>query len=143
MKLLERYREMLESKFVWVLVAAGLTVFGLAGCNNTEGPVSATATAGVSVVVAGATVLLSLFGLAFAGLPTYRSFGSATALVVAVVVVSATGSTAASTASTAEAGAVVTVSATGSTALSTASTRSDASSSSQCAARPSLYLAYE
>jgi lipid-binding SYLF domain-containing protein len=28
------------------VVAAGLTVFGLAGCNNTEGPVSATATAG-------------------------------------------------------------------------------------------------
>ncbi|MFG1920818.1 MMPL family transporter [Cryptosporangium sp. NPDC048952] len=50
---------------------------------------TATATAGVSVVVAGATVLLSLFGLAFAGLPIYRSFGSATALVVAVVVISA------------------------------------------------------
>ncbi|TQS45760.1 MMPL family transporter [Cryptosporangium phraense] len=50
---------------------------------------TATATSGTSIVVAGATVLLSLFGLAFAGLPVYRSFGSATALVVAVVVLSA------------------------------------------------------
>ncbi|GAA0271300.1 MMPL family transporter [Cryptosporangium japonicum] len=50
---------------------------------------TATATAGVSVVVAGATVLLSLFGLTSAGLPIYRSFGSATALVVAVVVAAA------------------------------------------------------
>ncbi|GAA3392018.1 MMPL family transporter [Cryptosporangium minutisporangium] len=50
---------------------------------------TATATAGTSIVVAGVTVLLSLFGLAFAGLATYRSFGSATALVVGFVVLSA------------------------------------------------------
>jgi len=50
---------------------------------------TATATAGLSIVVAGATVLLSLFGLTFAGLATYRSFGSATALVVGVVLISA------------------------------------------------------
>ncbi|SHM93852.1 MMPL family transporter [Cryptosporangium aurantiacum] len=49
---------------------------------------TATATSGTSIVVAGTTVLLSLFGLAFAGLPVYRSFGSATALVVGTVVLS-------------------------------------------------------
>ncbi|EXG79631.1 MMPL family transporter [Cryptosporangium arvum] len=60
-----------------------------AGLEPRVAAATATATAGVSVVVAGATVLLSLFGLTFAGLPIYRSFGSATALVVAVVVIAA------------------------------------------------------
>ncbi|MFI5958583.1 MMPL family transporter [Cryptosporangium sp. NPDC051539] len=59
------------------------------GLGTRAAAATATATSGTSIVVAGATVLLSLFGLAFAGLPVYRSFGSATALVVAVVVMSA------------------------------------------------------
>ena len=45
----------------------------------------ATATAGSSVVVAGSTVLVSLFGLRLAGLATYASFGYATFAVVGAV----------------------------------------------------------
>ncbi|MCX5209561.1 MMPL family transporter [Kitasatospora sp. NBC_00240] len=45
----------------------------------------ATATAGSSVVVAGSTVLVSLFGLKLAGLATYSSFGYATFAVVGAV----------------------------------------------------------
>ncbi|MFC9328113.1 MMPL family transporter [Kitasatospora sp. NPDC057015] len=45
----------------------------------------ATATAGSSVVVAGSTVLVSLFGLKLAGLATYASFGYATFAVVGAV----------------------------------------------------------
>ena len=45
----------------------------------------ATATAGVSVLIAGLTVLVSLFGLRLSGLPVYASFGYATAIVVLVI----------------------------------------------------------
>ncbi|HSK26741.1 MAG TPA: MMPL family transporter [Jiangellales bacterium] len=52
-----------------------------------EAAARATASAGQSVVFAGVTVLLSLMGLQFAGLPVYESFGYATGIVVATVVV--------------------------------------------------------
>lgn len=50
---------------------------------------AATSTAGTSIIIAGVTVLLSLFGLVFAGLPVYRSFGAATALAVGIMVLAA------------------------------------------------------
>ncbi|MFJ4674691.1 MMPL family transporter [Kitasatospora sp. NPDC088783] len=49
----------------------------------------ANATAGSSVVVAGATVLVSLFGLKLAGLATYASFGYATFATVGAVMAAA------------------------------------------------------
>ncbi|MFE1322329.1 MMPL family transporter [Kitasatospora phosalacinea] len=49
----------------------------------------ANATAGSSVVVAGATVLVSLFGLKLAGLSTYASFGYATFATVGAVMLAA------------------------------------------------------
>jgi putative drug exporter of the RND superfamily len=49
----------------------------------------ATATAGRSVVFASATVLVSLMGLRLAGLPTYSSFGFATAIAVTGVMAAA------------------------------------------------------
>ncbi|WP_199714778.1 MMPL family transporter [Micromonospora radicis] len=49
----------------------------------------ATATAGRSVLVAGATVLLSLLGLILSGLAAYRTYGFATAIVVATAVAAA------------------------------------------------------
>jgi putative drug exporter of the RND superfamily len=49
----------------------------------------ATATAGRSVVFASATVLVSLMGLRLAGLPTYSSFGFATAIAVVAVMAAA------------------------------------------------------
>ncbi len=49
----------------------------------------ATGTAGRSVVVAGATVLVSLLGLGFAGLQTYATFGIATAIAVVSVMTAA------------------------------------------------------
>lgn len=55
----------------------GLDVVGAAAGAN--------ATAGLSVVFAGTTVLVSLFGLKLAGLPTYSSFGYATFLMVGAV----------------------------------------------------------
>lgn len=54
-----------------------------------EAAARATATAGQSILFAGATVLLSLLGLSFSGLAVYRSFGYATGLVVAVAVLAA------------------------------------------------------
>ncbi|MFD7733146.1 MMPL family transporter [Kitasatospora phosalacinea] len=51
--------------------------------------VEANATAGSSVVVAGATVLVSLFGLKLAGLSTYASFGYATFATVGAVMLAA------------------------------------------------------
>ena len=45
--------------------------------------------AGMSVVFAGVTVLVSLLGLKLAGLPTYSSFGYSTALVVSCVMLAA------------------------------------------------------
>jgi RND superfamily putative drug exporter len=58
------------------------------GLSVHDAAATATATSGLSVVFAGATVLLSLFGLSFSGLAVFRSFGYATAIVVATVVVS-------------------------------------------------------
>ncbi|GIG00164.1 MMPL family transporter [Catellatospora citrea] len=49
----------------------------------------ATATAGRSILVAGAIVLLSLFGLVLSGLAAYRTYGYATAIVVATVMTAA------------------------------------------------------
>ncbi|KQV04612.1 MULTISPECIES: MMPL family transporter [unclassified Kitasatospora] len=55
------------------------------GLTKQQAAAEATATAGSSVVVAGATVLVSLLGLRLAGLPTYSSFGYATFAVVGAV----------------------------------------------------------
>ena len=55
------------------------------GLTKQEAAAEATATAGASVVVAGSTVLVALFGLRLAGLPTYSSFGYATFAVVGTV----------------------------------------------------------
>ncbi|MFJ1702784.1 MMPL family transporter [Kitasatospora sp. NPDC088346] len=55
------------------------------GLTRQAAAAEATATAGSSVVVAGSTVLVSLFGLKLAGLPTYSSFGYATFVVVGAV----------------------------------------------------------
>jgi putative drug exporter of the RND superfamily len=56
-----------------------------AGLDVVTAAARATATAGLSVVFAGATVLVSLLGLRLAGLPVYSSFGYATGLVVLAV----------------------------------------------------------
>ncbi|MFI6443919.1 MMPL family transporter [Kitasatospora sp. NPDC050543] len=55
------------------------------GLTKEQAAAEATATAGSSVVVAGLTVLVSLFGLKLAGLATYASFGYATFAVVGAV----------------------------------------------------------
>ncbi|MFJ8041927.1 MMPL family transporter [Kitasatospora sp. NPDC096147] len=55
------------------------------GLTPREAAAEATATAGSSVVIAGATVLVSLLGLRLAGLSTYSSFGYATFVVVGAV----------------------------------------------------------
>jgi len=55
------------------------------GLTKEQAAAEATATAGSSVVVAGSTVLVSLFGLRLAGLSTYSSFGYATFAVVGAV----------------------------------------------------------
>ncbi len=62
-----------------------------AGFDRREAAARANATAGRSVVLAGATVLVSLMGLRLSGLPVYASFGYATAITVgSVVLVSVT-----------------------------------------------------
>ena len=55
------------------------------GLDKREAAGRAVATAGRSVVFAAATVLISLLGLKLAGLPTYDSFGYATAIAVLAV----------------------------------------------------------
>jgi RND superfamily putative drug exporter len=60
-----------------------------AGLAVREAAARATATAGRSVVFAGATVLVSLLGLGLAGLPTYTTFGLATAITVLSVMAAA------------------------------------------------------
>lgn len=60
-----------------------------AGYDAVEAAAAATATAGRSVVFAGLTVLLSLLGLRLASLPTFSSFGVATAIVVICVLTAA------------------------------------------------------
>lgn len=59
------------------------------GLTPREAAGHANATAGVSVVFAGAVVLVSLFGLRLAGLPVYSSFGYATFLTVGAVMLAA------------------------------------------------------
>jgi RND superfamily putative drug exporter len=59
------------------------------GLSTVDAAAEATATAGSSVLVAGSTVLVSLFGLAFAGLAVYTSFGYATFATVGFVMFSA------------------------------------------------------
>ncbi|NLE81550.1 MAG: MMPL family transporter [Rhodococcus sp.] len=56
-----------------------------AGKSVPEAVASANATAGVSVIFAGTTVLVSLLGLRLAGLPMYESFGYATFAMVGIV----------------------------------------------------------
>ena len=60
-----------------------------AGLGPVDAAAAANATAGRSVLFAGFTVLVSLFGLRLAGLPTYASFGATTGLVVLLVVAAA------------------------------------------------------
>jgi RND superfamily putative drug exporter len=60
-----------------------------AGHDVREAAGRAAATAGRSVVFASSTVFVSLLGLRLAGLPVYSSFGFATAIAVAVVMVAA------------------------------------------------------
>jgi putative drug exporter of the RND superfamily len=62
-------------------LATGLPVVEAAG--------NANATAGQSVVFAGATVLVAISGLAFSGVPGFATMGYATAIVVLVTVVAA------------------------------------------------------
>jgi RND superfamily putative drug exporter len=60
-----------------------------AGLTVRDAAASATATAGRSVLFAGATVLVSLMGLRLADVPTYSSFGFATAISVTAVMLAA------------------------------------------------------
>ena len=70
----------------YALLLVSRHVEGLrAGLTPQRAAAGATATAGSSVVVAGSTVLVSLFGLKLAGLATYSSFGYATFAVVGAV----------------------------------------------------------
>ena len=70
----------------YALLLVSRHVEGLrAGLTPQRAAAEATATAGSSVVVAGSTVLVSLFGLKLAGLATYASFGYATFAVVGAV----------------------------------------------------------
>src|SRR4029450_8966295 len=59
------------------------------GLSTVDGAGAGSATAGAPVLVAGSTVLVSLFGLALAGLAVYASFGYATFAVVGMVMASA------------------------------------------------------
>ena len=59
-----------------------------AGRSVPDAAADATATAGMSVVFAGFTVLVSLFGMRLAGIPSFESFGATTGLLVLVIVAS-------------------------------------------------------
>jgi RND superfamily putative drug exporter len=76
----------------YALLLVARHVEGLrAGLTAREAAAAANATAGASVIVAGLTVLVSLFGLKLATLPVYSSFGYATfAAVGAVMIASVT-----------------------------------------------------
>ncbi|MFF5234187.1 MMPL family transporter [Dactylosporangium sp. NPDC000521] len=70
----------------YALLLVARHVEGLrAGLSPREAAVAANATAGASVIVAGLTVLVSLFGLKLATLPVYSSFGYATFAAVGAV----------------------------------------------------------
>ncbi len=68
-----------------LLMATRHTEYLRAGYDVPEAAGRAAATAGRSVVFASMTVLVSLLGLRWAGLPTYESFGFATAITVVCV----------------------------------------------------------
>ena len=72
-----------------LLLVTRFVEFLRAGEDKREAAGRAVATAGRSVVFASATVLVSLLGLKLAGLPTYDSFGYATAIAVVAVAVTA------------------------------------------------------
>ena len=72
-----------------LLLAMRYVEFLRAGNDEHEAAGRAVATAGRSVVFASATVLVSLMGLRLAGLPTYDSFGYATAIAVLAVAATA------------------------------------------------------
>lgn len=59
------------------------------GLDPVEAAARANVTAGRAVVFAGTTVLVSLFGLRFGGLPIFESFGTTTALTVVAVLAAA------------------------------------------------------
>ncbi|GAA1562821.1 MMPL family transporter [Dactylosporangium maewongense] len=70
----------------YALLLVARHVEGLrAGLSPREAAAAANATAGASVIVAGLTVLVSLFGLRLATLPVYSSFGYATFAAVGAV----------------------------------------------------------
>ncbi|WP_250030084.1 MMPL family transporter [Paractinoplanes maris] len=74
----------------YALLLVARHVEGLrAGLSPRAAAAAANATAGVSVVVAGLTVLVSLFGLKLSTLPTYSSFGYATFFAVTAVMAAA------------------------------------------------------
>ncbi|GAA0733965.1 MMPL family transporter [Dactylosporangium roseum] len=74
----------------YALLLVARHVEGLrAGLSPREAAVAANATAGASVVVAGLTVLVSLFGLKLSTLPVYSSFGYATFAAVGAVMIAA------------------------------------------------------
>ncbi|MFG2040754.1 MMPL family transporter [Dactylosporangium sp. NPDC048998] len=74
----------------YALLLVARHVEGLrAGLSPREAAARAGATAGASVVVAGLTVLVSLFGLKLSTLPVYSSFGYATFAAVAAVMAAA------------------------------------------------------
>jgi Predicted drug exporters of the RND superfamily len=74
----------------YALLLVARHVEGLrAGLSPRDAAAAATATAGKSVVLAGLTVLVSLFGLKLSTLPVYSSFGYATFAAVGAVMVAA------------------------------------------------------
>ncbi|MFC4045949.1 MMPL family transporter [Dactylosporangium siamense] len=74
----------------YALLLVARHVEGLrAGLTPREAAAAANATAGSSVIVAGLTVLVSLFGLKLSTLPVYSSFGYATFAAVGAVMVAA------------------------------------------------------
>lgn len=74
----------------YALLLVGRQAEGLRrGLSTRDAAAEATATAGGSVVMAGATVLLSLLGLRLSGLPAFSSFGYATCLTVLAVMTAA------------------------------------------------------
>ncbi|WP_238010376.1 MMPL family transporter [Dactylosporangium sp. AC04546] len=74
----------------YALLLVARHVEGLrAGLSPREAAAAANATAGASVIVAGLTVLVSLFGLKLATLPVYSSFGYATFAAVGAVMIAA------------------------------------------------------
>ena len=89
MSLTVAYGALFTGVVVWLLLVSRFTEGMRRGLSTVDAAAEATATAGASVLVAGSTVLVSLFGLALAGLAVYASFGYATFAVVGLVMASA------------------------------------------------------